>query len=128
MNKLILLLALICWMIQPIKAQVIGGPISDPLVSEELILLPITVVSNTPTEKCFRMEFVYKCPDGNCMLGVSKAKGVDAVKANSGSPNVNWQSFSATMCFDKGLKTYEPTIYCQINALRDGAVVVIEGG
>lgn len=127
MRKLFLLLALIGWLISPSYAQ-ISDPNELPLLDTEIFLLPIIITTNNSTQKCYLMEFAYKCPSGNCKLGIYKQGGFDNISNTGGVPNTNWKFYSGTVCFDKQNKPYESKIYCQVDVMLDGAVVVIEGG
>ncbi len=124
MKKLILIAALAVWVIQPLKAQVgpTGG--NDPTA---MILVSKTTVVNTSSQKCYRLTFKYRCPAGNCLLKVTKP-GTYQNSSSSGAPNNSWKYYSGTVCYNKQSSTYQSTINCQAGSLKDGDVVVIEGG
>lgn len=95
------------------------------------------ILDDQPTKECYTMNLEYICLNGDCDLLISS--DIESVELNSGSPNSNWLPFSGTVCFDRKKRTYRSKFKCEVGKLasvvtgrdevvRDGCVVVIEGG
>lgn len=104
---------------QPVQMRLIGMSLDDQ-----------------PTKECYTMSFEYICAIGDCEVSISN--DIETVEINSGSPNSNWLPFSGTVCFDRARATYVGKFICKVSksgvltaknqSVRDGCVVVIEGG
>lgn len=128
MKKLILLILLVGWILQPLQAQIgPGGGNDGPTMSPQMQFVSKTRVQNTSSQECWRFTFKYKCPAGNCNISVSRDGTIQNL-FNSGSPNSSWRNYSGTVCFNRRTSTYSSRVDCRVGYRKDGAVVVIEGG
>lgn len=128
MKKLILIV-LFTWAAQSLFAQIKynGGSSNDPDSQPRLVVLSMTQPVNTSSQECFTMTFKYKCPTGNCNLQVTKP-GSTQNSSSSGAPNTYWKTKSGTVCFNRQSGTYNSSVDCKVQSLKDGCVVVVEGG
>lgn len=127
MKKLVLIVLMI-WASHSLFAQIVNnnnnnGPASSP----QITVLSMSQVVNTSSQECFSMTFRYKCPAGNCKLQITKPGSTQNV-SYSGSPNTYWKTKSGTVCFNRQSSTYNSSVDCKVSSLKDGCVVVVEGG
>jgi len=105
----------------------LAGWIYTPLSAQSLETVNFAVISNTATQKCYTVTMRYTCSKGNCDISIYKIEDGPSF-SSSGAPNVTWNYMEKTICYDKRPHRFRSKINCQVNSLKDGCVVVIEGG
>lgn len=122
MKKLIILflLPMLGW--GAAKAQ--GG--GDP----EMSMMPPQLTFTSNQETCHDISFIYKCPDGNCILKIYSDHVTTST--SSGPKNTNWKLHTVNICWKNGPVRTKAMAYCEVNGkfqeVDDGCVVVVEGG